>query len=361
MPQIHKIVLTGGPCAGKTSALAKIREHFQSHGFHVFVVPETATLLLANGCSPIKDVWSLQAGILRTQLALEHTFLEIAKQYDGRCLIIYDRGACDAQAFVEEDIWTETIKDFGTTHASLMARYDGVVFMESIACAYKELYTLENNAARQETAAQAILADKKVCNAWTGHPHFKFVQAYKSFDLKMERTINIISQMIGIPTPIEIEKKYLVKSACLNSVDFYISHITQNYLISSVEGEVERVRRTRSLLTNVFTHTTKKYQAPGVNIEVERNISAKEYYRYLERKDPNRKEIDKNRYFFLWKNQYFEMDVFPEPIDDESGSTTILEIELTTQQQIVELPPFLEIIREVTEEPKFTNYELAKR
>lgn len=360
MPQIHKIVLTGGPCAGKTSALAKIREHFQSHGFHVFIVPESATLLLANGCAPIKDIWSLQAGILRIQMATEHTFLEIAKQYDGRCLIIYDRGACDAKAFVPEAVWNETLEDFGTTHAALMSRYDGVVFMESIACSYKNFYTQENNSARQETAEQAIEVDAKVCQAWMGHPHFRFVQGYKSFETKIERTIGIISQLIGVPQPIEIEKKYLVKSACLNGVDFYISHIIQNYLISPVEGEVERVRRTRSLLTNVYTHTTKKYQSPGVNIEIERNITGKEYFKYLERKDKDSKEIDKNRYFFLWRNQYFEMDVFPQVIDEESGSTTILEIELTHDNQKVELPPFIEIIREVTEEPKFTNYELAR-
>ena len=40
------IVLTGGPCAGKTTALVKIMEHFSSIGYKVFIIPELPTLFL---------------------------------------------------------------------------------------------------------------------------------------------------------------------------------------------------------------------------------------------------------------------------------------------------------------------------
>ena len=36
---IRKIVLTGGPCAGKTTALVRVIEHFNSRGFKVFCIP----------------------------------------------------------------------------------------------------------------------------------------------------------------------------------------------------------------------------------------------------------------------------------------------------------------------------------
>ena len=36
MQKITKIVLTGGPCAGKTTALAKVKEHFTSRGYAVY-------------------------------------------------------------------------------------------------------------------------------------------------------------------------------------------------------------------------------------------------------------------------------------------------------------------------------------
>ena len=43
MKDIKRIVLTGGPCAGKTTALAKIVEHFSNLGYQVFTLPEVPT------------------------------------------------------------------------------------------------------------------------------------------------------------------------------------------------------------------------------------------------------------------------------------------------------------------------------
>jgi len=39
-PRVHRIVITGGPCAGKTTAMAKLSLRLQNMGFDVFVVPE---------------------------------------------------------------------------------------------------------------------------------------------------------------------------------------------------------------------------------------------------------------------------------------------------------------------------------
>lgn len=36
---IYKIVITGGPCAGKTTSLTKIRDDLTAKGFRVFSVP----------------------------------------------------------------------------------------------------------------------------------------------------------------------------------------------------------------------------------------------------------------------------------------------------------------------------------
>lgn len=47
--QIYRIVLTGGPCAGKSTALSHISNRLMSLGFHVFIVPEAATLLITGG------------------------------------------------------------------------------------------------------------------------------------------------------------------------------------------------------------------------------------------------------------------------------------------------------------------------
>lgn len=48
-PRVHKICLTGGPCAGKTTGLAYISEKLREKGYNVFVVPEASTLIGTGG------------------------------------------------------------------------------------------------------------------------------------------------------------------------------------------------------------------------------------------------------------------------------------------------------------------------
>ena len=46
---ITRICLTGGPCAGKTTALATLSLHLKQIGYRVLQVPEAATILMKGG------------------------------------------------------------------------------------------------------------------------------------------------------------------------------------------------------------------------------------------------------------------------------------------------------------------------
>ena len=48
-PGLYKVLLTGGPCAGKTTILAKLTSHLDMKGYRVFSVPEAATMLASGG------------------------------------------------------------------------------------------------------------------------------------------------------------------------------------------------------------------------------------------------------------------------------------------------------------------------
>lgn len=50
-PYVFKVVLTGGPCGGKSTAMSQLSERLQSLGYQVYLVPEVATLLITNGVS----------------------------------------------------------------------------------------------------------------------------------------------------------------------------------------------------------------------------------------------------------------------------------------------------------------------
>ena len=93
--------------------------------------------------------------------------------------------------------------------------------------------------------------------------------------------------------------------------------------------------------------------------EIEKRISHDLYsYKLDYERDSSRSMIRKKRHYFLWQNQYFELDLFLEPL--HRRGLTLLEIELDEVGQAVYLPPCIEVIADVTDNPVFTNFSLAK-
>ena len=93
---MKRIVLTGGPCAGKTTALVKIIEHFSSLGYKVFIIPEVPTLFSQAGMDYLTDnavfFYEGEKATLEVQLALEDKFTRMAETIDKPTIIVCDRG-----------------------------------------------------------------------------------------------------------------------------------------------------------------------------------------------------------------------------------------------------------------------------
>ena len=83
MNDIKKIVLTGGPCAGKTTALVRVIEHFSSLGYKVFTIPEVPTLFTQAGMNYLTKnqgfFYEGEKATLEIQMALEDKFLRMAQ------------------------------------------------------------------------------------------------------------------------------------------------------------------------------------------------------------------------------------------------------------------------------------------
>ena len=81
---ITRICLTGGPCAGKTTALTEISQALNQLGFRVLLVPEAATVLKKGGAlittskMSFTDAVKFQMNLMKLQMALEDVFIEIA-------------------------------------------------------------------------------------------------------------------------------------------------------------------------------------------------------------------------------------------------------------------------------------------
>lgn len=50
---VYKIVITGGPCGGKTSSFDRIKQVFGEKGFKVFCVPEVNTMVVLGGATAL--------------------------------------------------------------------------------------------------------------------------------------------------------------------------------------------------------------------------------------------------------------------------------------------------------------------
>lgn len=80
--QVYQVVLTGGPCAGKSSAIEYFAAKIREHGFDVYQVPEVPTLLLNGGCVyPGLDggerLVAFETSLIELQLQMEQTFYNV--------------------------------------------------------------------------------------------------------------------------------------------------------------------------------------------------------------------------------------------------------------------------------------------
>lgn len=358
MHSIKRIVLTGGPCAGKTTALIKVIEHFSSLGYQVFTIPEVPTMFSQAGMNYLTKNSALfyegEKATLEVQLALEDKFMRMAEACGQPAIIVCDRGAMDISAYMKPEMWSDITQAVGTSTPKLRdERYDAVLHLVSAADGAERFYTTANNSERTEGLELARLIDKKIINAWTGHPHLRVINNDEDFDRKINRVVKEISNVLGLPQPIEDERKYIVEVTGVMT-DFTETDITQTYLATEPGSEV-RLRKREWKGNRVNVHTTTKRISPTEEIVVERQVSNNLYASLLQQADPYRQTIHKNRKSFIYQGQFFELDTYLKPIDN----LMILETKGIASHDDIKFPPFLKVVKDITGDTHYYNYTLA--
>lgn len=358
---ITKIVITGGPCAGKSTAMSWIQNEFTQIGYSVLFVPETATELITGGVAP----WvcgtnaEYQKCQLELQIAKERVFEQAARAVKSdKILIVCDRGALDNKAYMDDAEFAEVLRCVGSNEIELRDKYDAVFHLVTAAKGAQEFYTTANNAARTETVEEAAALDDKLISAWTGHPHLRVIDNTTSFEEKMKRLIAEIAAFLGEPEPYEIERKFLIEYPDIRWLEGNPAcrriEIIQTYLKSS-DGEEVRIRQRGADGHYIYFQTKKRRISAVKRVEVERRLSQEEYLRLLMEADTSKRQIRKTRYCLTYKNQYFEIDVYPFWNDK-----AIAEIELRDENAKIVFPKQIKVIREVTDDEAFKNASLAQ-
>lgn len=357
---ISKIVITGGPSAGKTTGLSWIQNAFTKLGYVVLFVPETATELITGGVAP----WTCGSNLdyqrcqMRLQMEKERIFEQAARTMrEEKILIVCDRGAMDNKAYMDELEFSRILSEFGTTEVQLRDSYDAVFHLVTAAKGAEKFYTTENNKARTETVEQAAALDDKLTAAWTGHPHLRVIDNSTNFEDKLKRLVAEIRSFLGEPEPLEIERKFLIEYPDIKWLEGLANcrkvDIIQTYLTAR-EGDELRVRQRGENGSYIYYKTLKRSLGGAKRIEIEERLNQEEYLRLLMEADPGKRPIRKTRYCLTWENQYFEIDIYPF-WDDKA----IMEIELAEETVDIHFPPQIKVIKEVTDDDSYKNASLA--
>lgn len=187
--QTLRIVLTGGPGGGKTTAADMLRREFAER---VALVPETATMLFTGGFPRVDEPEArraAQTAIFHVQRNLE----EVQAACFPRKILLCDRGTVDGAAYWPED--GDFFEAMGTTLTAELARYHHVIFFETAAVG--GLSIASGNPARIESNKEALELDRVLRELWSQHPRFHFVPHGPSFLAKITSGLHSLTEILA--------------------------------------------------------------------------------------------------------------------------------------------------------------------
>jgi len=362
-----KIVLTGGPCGGKTTALSEVADRLRSLGMQVFTQPEVSTTLSlagagfpANKSAEYREGW--ESARLTFQIAMEDTFARIAKASGQPTVLLCDRGAADASAYHDPESWPRIARaalppDFeGDPCRFMVDRYDLVLHLVSCAIGAPEHYSKEGNSARRETPEEAIQVDYNIRKAWDTHPNRRIIDNQTDFSGKIRRVVTAICSHLGVLSPQDARRLFVVsRKKFLPPPDVKVEEyvMTYTFLDGSTEEENSCVRyRTHNGHRSI---TFARKSADGEIIE--RIIGGREALSLLEHPSPV-PSLTRKRHVFITDSHYFQLN-------DHNNDECLLAVEVATPQSKVNFPPWLEpaVIKEIdlNNATKYSLFQMALR
>lgn len=158
--QVRRVVLTGGPGAGKTAFLELVRQSFCSH---VKVLSEAASVIFGGGFPRDEEVACRRAA--QRAIYFVQRELETIADAHSPAIVLCDRGTLDGLAY-----WPGDVGDFWssvhTTVEDELARYDAVIHLSTPGSEHGYNH---QNPLRTESAADAGEIDRRIAAVWSGH------------------------------------------------------------------------------------------------------------------------------------------------------------------------------------------------
>ena len=370
--KIIEIVLTGGPCGGKSTILSELKRSFEEKGFKVLVSKEVATEIMESGSKPWEVIsYVFQGVVVDSMLNNEKNMKLLAENYRQKgqdVIIFYDRGLADNRAYCDEETWKTVLEERDLGVENIHSMYNAVYNIETTAYGAEEIYMkqLGNNSTRYETTIEmAREAEDKTKKAWTGHHNFLiFRNTSSGWNGKQSSIFDETYRLLGMSPVIRHDERYLVDIP-IDMKEFELTNnstkqrIEQIYL-KKFKGFERRIRKVGDGDGAAYYYTEKEGQ--GKDRVVRDKIISQEVYQSLSiQADENRKPIKKVRYSFIQGQEYFVMDVFPENeyLNLPEGKAIIESKGTTEKDSKPSVPKGFLGVENITNNPQYSNAILA--
>jgi hypothetical protein len=258
------VVLTGGPCAGKTSATAFLRDRLSKRGFQVLTVPENATHFLTNS-DGFQPEWAgtdsqvrMQRIFLDYQMSQEDAFKAFGELHPTKpSVLLLDCCTLNSKVYLTDEQWSKVLTLPGKpvlTEQQLFARYDLVIHM--VSCAFEGQYDWgpgSSNPGRYHSPEEAKDHDKRSLNVFAHHPQVRVVPHFEEFDSKMQQVLHFLNEARHMDGLTGKRRRQQVRVADTNGLLAIAAQAsTSSFLVTStfLDEQMQQSLRRRATISN---------------------------------------------------------------------------------------------------------------
>lgn len=185
----HKrIVITGGPGAGKTALLEIARK---SMAERVVIIPEAATIIFRGGFWRNDNISSRKA-VQRAIFHVQHELERMVEEENKYSACLCDRGTIDGLAYwpvSENELWA----DVHSSREYELRRYHAVIHLRTPS---GSLGYNNENPVRIESPEEALAIDQKIEEAWADHPRRFIIESNMDFIVKVDKALGILKEQL---------------------------------------------------------------------------------------------------------------------------------------------------------------------
>lgn len=272
---------------------------------------------------------------------------------EDKILVLYDGASLDIRSMCTKREFTNICNTLSISREEVRNTYDAIFHLKSIAKYDNKLFDKLNDNSKIDSSL-AITLDDKIIDIWIAHPNYRMIDCSVSVENKAKKLIQEISKFLNEDERFYIEKKYLIHVPDISYLDKLGGCSKVKMTLTYLNGSSERCD-IKLLLRDEdgkkFYHKITK----GNNQKSTIPLSADEYIDELDNKMIDRNPIVKYRYSFIYHSVYYKIDIF------EDKDFSILEVDLLSSHEIVRFPSFIEVLKDVSDDPNYKNYNLCKK